>query len=259
MYIRTMFKSQMLMRAVTVHAFLPFHDGYPDAKEPFPTLYFLPGFSACAEEIAACLPMRQMSAKYGVAIILPDGENSFYTDHPERVSNHGRFVAEELVSVTRKLFPKLSHRREDTFIGGISMGGYGAAVHGLHSHETFSKIMMMSPSIQADQLLNSANREVEGAVPSVLFETILGGEEYYQTHRNPRKSILELKAAKVEIAQMYMCCGRQDALVYSACESFRRFLKEQSVPLTYVEGDGLHDFVYWDEQLDSGFRFLKGE
>ena len=58
MYIRTTFKSTMLMRATDVHVFLPFHDGYPDAEAPFPTLYFLPGYSANAEELATCLPFH---------------------------------------------------------------------------------------------------------------------------------------------------------------------------------------------------------
>ena len=141
MYIRATVKSKMLMRATDLHVFLPFHDGYPDTAVPFKTLYFLPGYSANAEEIATYLPMRQMSAKYGIAIVIPDGENSFYSDHPERATMHGRFVEEELVETTRKLFPQLSDKREDTFIGGISMGGYGAAVHGMHGHKTFSKIL----------------------------------------------------------------------------------------------------------------------
>ena len=84
MYLRISFKSQMLGRGVGVHAFLPFHDGYEDAQAPYPTLYFLPGYSANAEELATLLPLRRFSAEYGVAVIIPDGENSFYTDHPER-------------------------------------------------------------------------------------------------------------------------------------------------------------------------------
>ena len=46
--------------------------------------------------------------------------------------------------MTRKLLP-LSHRREDTFIAGISMGGYGALINGLRYSDTFSKIGMLSP------------------------------------------------------------------------------------------------------------------
>lgn len=257
MYIRATFKSKMLMRAVDVKVFLPFHDGYPDTPAPFKTLYFLPGFSANAEEIATLLPLRQMSAKYGIAIVIPDGENSFYADHPERATLSGSFVEKELVEITRALFPQLSHRREDTFIGGISMGGYGAAVHGLHASQTFSKILMMSPAIEADQLFRPEDDGKEGAVPSTLFDTVLGGKEgYCNSFMNPRKAIADLKAAGADIPKMYMCCGLQDMLVYGACSSFRSCLKEQGVPLTYVESDGMHTIPYWDEQLEACFGFL---
>ncbi len=260
MYIRTTFKSTMLMRATDVHVFLPFHDGYPDAEAPFPTLYFLPGYSANAEELATCLPFRQMSAKYGIAVIIPDGENSFYTDHPERAALNGSFVAEELVTVTRRLFPKLSRRYEDTYIGGISMGGYGAAVHGLHRNETFSKIVMMSPAIEADKLFDPAGSNLSGAVPAVLFDTVLGGAQAYRSsYRNPCQSLRELKEGGKRIPRMHMCCGQQDALVHDACEHFRGFLKELGVPLSYDGGDGLHDIPYWDEHLENCFRFLKGK
>ena len=94
MYLRISFKSQMLGRGVGVHAFLPFHDGYEDAQAPYPTLYFLPGYSANAEELATLLPLRRFSAEYGVAVIIPDGENSFYTDHPERCALFSSYVGD---------------------------------------------------------------------------------------------------------------------------------------------------------------------
>ena len=257
MYIRATVKSKMLMRATDVHVFLPFHDGYPDTKVPFKTLYFLPGYSANAEEIATCLPMRQMSAKYGIAIVIPNGENSFYADHPERATLYGRFVEEELVEITRKLFPQLSDKREDTFIGGISMGGYGAAVHGMHGHKTFSKILMLSPAIDVEQLFE-VRLEGEKVFSGSMMESMLGGKQAYtNSFMNPRKAVADLKAAGAEIPQMYMCCGMQDPLVYDACVSFKDYLAEQNVPLEYVESEGLHDIPYWDGQLEDCFAFLK--
>ena len=98
MYLRISFKSQMLGRGVTAHAFLA----------PYPTLYFLPGYSANAEELATLLPLRRFSAEYGVAVIIPDGENSFYTDHPERCALFSSYVGDELVRVTRRMLPCLS-------------------------------------------------------------------------------------------------------------------------------------------------------
>jgi len=256
MYLKATAKSSALMRAVDFHVILPYHDGYPDAGRPYPTLYFLPGFSANAEEIVFALPMRQMAAQYGIAVVLMDGENAFYTDHPERAACMGLYAGRELVQITRRLFPCLSHRPEDTFIGGISMGGYGAAALGLHYG--FSKIVMMSPAAQVDALLLDQDKTAPGAVPAALFDALLGGRKEYDA--SPRLNVFAavegaLKAG-IPLPPLWMCCGEQDALVGDACRRFDAFLTERKVPHTFVRGRGEHDLMYWDAHLEEAFRFL---
>lgn len=63
---------------------------------------------------------------------MPSGDNAFYIDQPKMNNNYGEFIGRELVELTRKMFP-LSDKREDTYIGGLSMGGYGALRNGLNS------------------------------------------------------------------------------------------------------------------------------
>lgn len=65
---------------------------------------------------------------------MPACENKFYVDNERSHEYYSRFIGEELVDMTRRLFP-LSHQREDTFIAGLSMGGYGAIVNGLKYHK----------------------------------------------------------------------------------------------------------------------------
>ena len=67
---------------------------------------------------------------------MPAGENSFYVDDEARGHLYGEFIGCELVEHTRQLF-HLSEKREDTFIAGLSMGGYGAIRNGLKYHQTF--------------------------------------------------------------------------------------------------------------------------
>ena len=145
---------------VGVHAFLPFHDGYEDAQAPIPRCTFFPVTPPTPRNWPRCCPLRRFSAEYGVAVIIPDGENSFYTDHPERCALFSSYVGDELVRVTRRMLPCLSTRREDTWIGGISMGGYGACTNGLRWHDTFSKIVMFSPAIDVTDLLSERGRLV---------------------------------------------------------------------------------------------------
>ncbi len=48
------------------------------------------------------------------------------------------------------------YKREDTFIGGISMGGYGALYNGFKYRDTFSKVVAFSPAADACMLLAGA-------------------------------------------------------------------------------------------------------
>ena len=253
MYLRISFKSQMLGRGVTAHAFLPFHDGYEDTPAPYPTLYFLPGYSANAEELATLLPLRRFSAEYGAAVIIPDGENSFYTDHPERCALFSSYVGDELVRVTRRMLPCLSTRREDTWIGGISMGGYGACTNGLRWRDTFSRIVMLSPAIDVTDLLSDR----DGSLPNQLFSAWMGDEaSYRESWMNPRYSLLKAKEQGKALPPMFLCCGRQDALVYDMCSRFADFARKEDLPLTYLEGEGQHDIPFWDGMLEPAFRFM---
>ena len=64
----------------------------------------------------------------GLCVVMPSGENMFYVDQEHTHNHYSQFIGEELVEMTRAMFP-LSHKKEDTFIAGLSMGGYGAIVN----------------------------------------------------------------------------------------------------------------------------------
>ena len=121
-YIELQYKSMALMRGVNVTVILP-TDGMAGAvpEPPYKTLYMLPGYSATALEIVTYLGLRAQAELKGIAIVIPDGENLFYQDVTQLHTFYSTYVGKELVEMTRKMFP-LSEKREDTYIGGISMG-----------------------------------------------------------------------------------------------------------------------------------------
>ena len=169
------YKSEALMRGVNIKVILP-SDGMAGKWEPpYKTLYLLPGYSATATELITYLGLRGQSELKGIAIVLPDGENLFYQDLPDRMTFYSTYVGKELVEVTRKMLP-LSTKREDTFIGGISMGGYGALYNGFKYRDTFSKVVAFSPASDAYMLL--AEEDAPG-FSRKQFEGIFGSKEAY--------------------------------------------------------------------------------
>ena len=68
---------------------------------------------------------QEMAIQYNLAVFMPTAGNFFYLDRGYPGGNYGAFVGEEFPAYVRKTFGYCTDR-EDTLIGGLSMGGYGA-------------------------------------------------------------------------------------------------------------------------------------
>ena len=250
------FRSDSLSRSVYPVAFLPDYNGWNDCQPPYKTLYFLPGYSGGGLETATFTNFAMYAAMYGVAISLVDGENSFYVDDDLRGAKFSQYVGKEIVEATRALLP-LSHKREDTFIGGISMGGYGSLINGLRYADTFGKIAMLSPALE----MHRRQRENPEKCPIPLGElegTIGKEEELIGTYKDylfaSKKAIAEKK-----LPEIFLGCGKQDELVIDPCRRYRDFMKEQGNPITYYETEGFHDHTFWKHALTPLCEFLTGK
>lgn len=145
------FKSDVLGQDVCFNAVIP-----EKVEDNIKTLYLLHGLSDnhTAWERRSSVERYAMNA--GIALIMPNVDRSFYTDM-KYGRNFYTYVSEELVDYTRKVF-RLSKKREDTFIAGLSMGGYGAFKIALRNSDTFSAAASLSGvldiSAHADSELN---------------------------------------------------------------------------------------------------------
>jgi len=252
-FIQMAYLSKALSREVSVKVILPSDDMCDHHEPPYKTLFLLPGYSATATQLITYLGLRNQAELKGIAIILPDGENLFYQDIPERMTFYSTYVGKELVETMRNTFP-LSQKREDTFIGGISMGGYGAMYNAIKYRDTFSKVVAFSPAVDAYKLL------VEAHAPGFSEEQFLGifksKNKYYNSDTNLLKAWTECPEA--ERPELFMCCGYNDIAVYKAVEEMEKGFVEKKMPHTYLEGPGNHEIYYWEQMLDPAFSFLAG-
>src|SRR6476620_7902799 len=90
----------------------------------FPVLYLLHGLSDDSTAWLRYSSIERYTAPLGLAVVMPQVQRSFYADevHGERFFT---FLSDELPRVVASFF-RVSRRREDTFVAGLSMGGYGA-------------------------------------------------------------------------------------------------------------------------------------
>ena len=136
------FYSDCLKRNVTFKALLPTDtDGKdnPHYSRPMKTLVLLHGYCGMCADWIWNSQIMDISNRYNLCVLLPSGENSFYLDGKETGRKYGTFVGEELLAFARKTFG-ISQKREDTFVGGFSMGGFGAIHLGLQFNHNFGKL-----------------------------------------------------------------------------------------------------------------------
>lgn len=257
--IKVDFFSQSLMRTVTIQAILPVDKILKpgekmSSQKPLKTLYLLHGIFGNDTDWVSGTRIQRWAQDYNLAVIMPAGENKFYVDNEKSHEYFSRFIGEELVDMTRRLFP-LSTLREDTFIAGLSMGGYGAIINGLKYHQTFGYIAGLSSALILDMVVKAQDGETipymfkKSYLESVFgpIDEILGSDKDY-------KALIE-NMNKEDVPHMYMACGTEDSLLKNNQE-YCQFLKDHSIPVCYEESHGGHEWDFWDRYILKVLQWL---
>lgn len=254
------FFSRTLMRTVPIQVILPtdkaMFPGMAEPEEkPFKTLYLLHGIFGNYTDWVSGTRIASWAQDKNLAVVMPSADNAFYVDNPKSNAMYGTFIHKELVEFTRKSFP-LSRKREDTFIGGLSMGGYGSIVNALQAPETFSAVCALSSAL----VLNKAAEMREytdflmtnrGYYESVFgdLDALMGSD--YDYHALAEK----LAASGGPKPRFYMACGTEDDLIAGNYQ-LRDHLKELEFDVTWEEGPGRHDWDYWDTTIKKALDWL---
>ncbi len=268
--VQTDFFSTSLMRTVTMTAVIPADrayisdDGRAQAcssaeQRPFKTLYLLHGVYGNHTDWVSHTRIQYLAEAYNLAVIMPSGDNGFYNDHASG-ARYGEFIGSELVEFTRKLF-HLSCDRDDTFIGGLSMGGYGAIVNALRHPETFSHVIALSSGLNLDE---DRVQLSEYDAPGILanrgyFESVFGPLEHVRGSQNDYDALAEQVAASgAERPHFFMACGEQDRLL-PANRAYRDHLQSLGYDVTYHEAPGRHIWKFWDTWIEPAIEWLPVE
>lgn len=249
--IQVNFFSESLQRTVDFTALIPadapIEQRSPKTK-PFKTLYLLHGLFGDRNDWLTGTRIKRWAAERNLAVIMPSAENKFYMNLEKIGENHSDFIGKELVDFTRRLFP-LSKKREDTFIAGLSMGGYGAIVNGLLHHRTFGYVAGLSSALIRDRVVQSTNESQRPLFRRDFYEIIFGDlDKVPASEKNPEFLVKSLLKKKAVLPQIYLCCGTEDNLL-AQNRLFHKMLMKEGVAHEYHESKGAHDWDYWDANI----------
>ena len=208
----------------------------------FPVLYLLHGLSDDSTAWLRYTSIERYAAPLGLAVVLPQVQRSFYADevHGERFFT---FLAEELPEVVRRFF-RVSGEREDTFVAGLSMGGYGALKWALHRPGHFAAAASLSGALDLEAISQDEWRKP-------LIQRVFDGRI------GPQDDLFALlEDADVEsLPSLYVGCGTEDHLY----EHNVRFVDEATAAGVDVQVDfraGEHEWGVWDATIRDVLAWL---
>jgi len=128
------------------------------------------------------------------------------------------------------------------FIGGLSMGGFGALrlgakypdrFRGFAGHSSITELSQMAAFVEEPLEQYRQSDPVEASV----FEVIRRGRDRLRPFR--------------------FDCGVEDSLI-EANRTLAKKLREAGVSFTFEEYPGGHEWAYWEAHVEKSFRFFAG-
>ena len=238
------FYSQSIDLTTSFTAVLP-HEGTSEDNGNRPVLYLLHGLSDNHTNWLTNTSVARYALARGFIVIMPEVTRSFYADM-KAGPKYFTYVSEELPKIAESMFG-FTHKRENTFVAGLSMGGYGAMKCALSRPDFFAKAASFSGALDIEY------RCTKDFVPD--FQLCFG-------ESIPSGSDLFALAEKVALLpenkrpELYFNCGTEDFL-YKDNQNFKAKLDELAIHYTYEEWQGDHEWGFWDVSIQKALDFFQ--
>jgi S-formylglutathione hydrolase FrmB len=206
-----------------------------------PVLYLLHGLSDDDTSWLRQTSIERYAAQLGLAVVMPQVHRSFYSDQLHG-GRYWEFVADELPRVVRESFV-VSDRRADTFVAGLSMGGYGAFKLALRHPDRFAAAGSLSGALDLGALAESEDRRE-------LFTSIWG--EHSPAGSDDDLLHLLDRADPTALPALWATCGSRDELLAQQ-RTFVEAAQTRGVDVVADEHPGEHEWGFWDRHIQ---RFL---
>ncbi|MEU4480355.1 alpha/beta hydrolase family protein [Micromonospora sp. NPDC023966] len=250
--IRCDFFSAALGMGTSMTVLLPDHGsagigmaGGTTAGDP-PVLYLLHGLTDDDTIWTRRTAIERYVAPLGLAVVMPQVQRSFYCDEAHG-NRYWTFLSEELPEVCRSFF-RLSDQRADTFVAGLSMGGYGAVKWALRRPDRFAAAASLSGVLDVSRRRHHPTRPMDPAV----WHTVWGDRDVPGPDDD---TVALLERAGDDLPALYVACGTEDFL-YEDNTRFVDTARRRGLPVTVDFSPGDHDWAYWDAKIQDVLAWL---
>lgn len=246
------FFSEALRLSVSMDVILPQPaSGARRGDEKTPVLWLLHGLSDDHTIWQRRTSIERYVEAMNLAVVMPAVDRSFYADMVQG-NRYWPYIVDELPVLARRFFP-LSARREDNFVAGLSMGGYGAFKLAFNYTTRFAAAASLSGALR-----NFAEDATPDADPAWVAELarVFGDLNKFPGSANDIYRMAERAVrSKKPLPQLFQCCGTEDFL-YADNRRFKAHTEALGLPLTYEEGPGEHVWSYWDVMIQRVLAWL---
>lgn len=208
-------------------------------------LYLLHGLSDDQTIWLRRTSIERYAAEYGICVVMPCADKSFYCDMKYGMAFY-TFIAKELPRLIREFF-RVSDKREDNFVAGLSMGGYGALKLALREPDTFAAGAGLSPV---------------GDIKTRDFTEVMRpifGDDFAVPDEDDLLWLADHCKDNPNRPRLFMGIGTEDFL-YENTRSLKAKLEQNGYDFTYRESAGAHTWEFWDEYIQYVLEWMfKGE
>jgi S-formylglutathione hydrolase FrmB len=214
-----------------------------------PVLYLLHGLSDDDTIWLRRTSIERYVAGLGLAVVMPQVHRSFYTDEA-RGLRYWTFLTDELPRLAARFF-RVSDRPEDTFVAGLSMGGYGAFKWALRHPGRFAAAASLSGALDI-----AGEQRGHGWPQDPAFaERVFGDRTVAGSDDDLMALVGRPGISAATRPQLYLCCGTEDELIGDNIR-FRDVCLANSLPLAVDLGPGEHEWGYWDAKIQDVLAWL---
>lgn len=212
-------------------------------------LYLLHGYSDDHSIWMRRTSVERYAASHNLAVIMPAVNHSFYCNEVYG-EKYWDYVSEELPKVVATMF-RVSTNPEDTYVAGLSMGGYGAMRLALTYPERFAAAASFSGAVDiVDEILYLTEERKEN------WKRVMGDLDKLPNSDVDNMYLLKKHANAPHKPRLYVSCGTKDFL-YPQHLKFVPALRANGWEVTsYEKPDAMHEWCFWDEQIKAFIDFI---